>query len=90
MYLFVATLFFVFTACGGGENKSEEATQSLGTSTEILEVSSCDDECQKACCLGCHATEGEAVCLADHSCCTAHEEVTEEAHDHGVEGHSHE
>ena len=54
MYFFVATMFFVFTACGGSETATEEATQSLGasTETEILEVSSCDDECQKACCLG--------------------------------------
>ena len=89
MYLFVATLFFVFTACGGGENKSEEATQSLGTSTEILEVSSCDDECQKACCLGCKATEGKKSCdilvLGDHSCCAPAEEIN----NHGPEGHSH-
>ena len=65
MYLFVATMFFVFTACGGSETATEEATQSLGSSTEteILEVTSCDDECQKACCLGCKATDGDPKCI---------------------------
>ena len=75
---------FAFTACGGGDTTTEQAAPAAE------EVVACADDCQKACCLGCHATEGEAVCLADHSCCAAHEEVTEEAHDHGVEGHSHE
>ena len=65
MYLFVATMFFVFTACGGSETATEEATQSLGasTETEILEVTSCDVECQKACCLGCKATDGDPKCI---------------------------
>lgn len=36
----------------------------------IEEVVACADNCQKACCLGCTALEGEAVCLADHSCCS--------------------
>lgn len=65
MYFFVATMFFVFTACGGSETATEESTQSLGasTETEILEVSSCDDECQKACCLGCKATDGDPKCI---------------------------
>ena len=83
MYLLVAGTLFIFTACNSG---SGDAT----ATDSVEEVVVCADDCQKACCLGCHATEGEAVCLADHSCCTAHEEVTEEAHDHGVEGHSHE
>ena len=83
MYLLVAGALFIFTACNSG---SGDAT----ATDSVEEVVMCADDCQKACCLGCHATEGEAVCLADHSCCAAHEEVTEEAHDHGVEGHSHE
>lgn len=64
-YLFVATMFFVFTACGGGETSTEEATQSLGasTETEMLEVSSCNEDCQKACCLGCKATDGDPKCI---------------------------
>jgi len=41
-------------------------------------VAACADDCQKACCLGCQATEGEAACLADHSCCVAHEAEGEE------------
>ena len=76
MFLLVLGTMFVFTACN--------CCSSDTTATE--EVVTCADDCQKACCLGCHATEGDAVCLADHSCCAAHEE----AHDHGAEGHSHE
>ena len=83
MYLFVAGTMFIFTACNCG------AGDAAATDT-VEEVVACADDCQKACCLGCQATEGEAACLADHSCCAAHEEVTEEAHDHGAEGHSHE
>ena len=30
---------------------------------------SCSEACEKACCLGCLATKGDAVCLDDHSCC---------------------
>jgi hypothetical protein len=83
MYLLVAGTMFIFTACICGDGNA--------TATDSAEeVVACADDCKKACCLGCHATEGDAVCLADHSCCAAHEEVTEEAHDHGVEGHSHE
>ena len=96
MYLFVAGTMFAFTACGGGETTTEETVET--TTEETVEaandsvevVVACADDCQKACCLGCKATVGDAVCLADHSCCAVHEEVTEEAHDHGAEGHSHE
>jgi len=65
------------------------------TTDPVKEVSQCADDCQKACCLGCQATEGEAACLADHSCCAAHKaeaaeeaDTTYEGHDH--EGHDHE
>ena len=41
---------------------------------ETEEGAVCADDCQKACCLGCHATEGDAKCivLEDGSmpCCT--------------------
>ena len=90
MYLLVAGTLFIFTACNSG---SGDAT----VTDSVEEVVVCADDCQKACCLGCHATEGEAVCLADHSCCADHgddaetaegEEVVEEADAH--EGHDHE
>jgi len=76
MYLFVAGTMFAFTACGGGETATEE--------TAVEEVVACADDCQKACCLGCKATEGEASChlLAadDHSCCVKEEADTAEVH----------
>ena len=56
----------------------------------------CADDCQKACCLGCKATVGDAVCLADHSCCAAHNDdevydtVDEDAEENSHEGHNHE
>jgi len=84
-YLFVAIMFFVFTACGGSETATKEATQSLQESTEIADVSTCNEECQKACCLGCKATEGDATCivLEDGSmpCCHPAEEAP---HDESV------
>ena len=83
IYLFVAGTMFVFTACNCGAGDAA-ATDS------VEEVVACADDCQKACCLGCKATVGDAVCLADHSCCAPAEEATEETHDHGPEGHSHE
>ena len=83
MYLFVAGTMFAFTACnfGAGDDAATDA---------IEEVVACADDCQKACCLGCQATEGKAACLADHSCCAAHkaEDDAEEADAH--EGHAHE
>ena len=90
MYLLVAGTIFVFTACncGAGDAAATDSAE---------EVVACADDCQKACCLGCKATEGDAVCLADHSCCADHgddaeaaegDEVAEEADAH--EGHDHE
>ena len=35
MYLFVATMFFVFTACGGGETATEEVAPAV---EEVVEV----------------------------------------------------
>ena len=82
MYLLVAGTMFIFTACNSGAGDAA-ATDS------VEEVVACADDCQKACCLGCKATAGDAVCLADHSCCAAHEdEATEEVDAH--EGHDHE
>ena len=80
MYLFVVVTMFAFTACGGGE-----------TETVII---ACADDCQKACCLGCKATEGDAKCIvsADGSmpCCVPDEASSEEeTYDHD-ESHGHE
>ena len=79
MFLLVAGTMFVFTACN--------CCSSDAAATE--EVVACADDCQKACCLGCKATEGEKSCdllaSGDHSCCAP----AEETHDHGPEGHSH-
>ena len=85
MYLFVAGTMFVFTACNCGAGDAA-ATDS------VEEVVACADDCQKACCLGCKATVGDAVCLADHSCCAEHGEESDahEGHDHEHEGHDHE
>jgi hypothetical protein len=101
IYLFVAAIIFVFTACGGGEAATEEV---------VVETTVCADDCQKACCLGCKATEGDAKCivLEDGSmpCCIAKKEATcccgdancdsschvdaEEAHNHTDDNHGHE
>ena len=54
------------SSCSVGNTETEETS-----TTE--EGAVCADDCQKACCLGCHATEGDAACLADHSCCFHHE-----------------
>ena len=54
VYLFVAATIFIFTACGGEETASEPA--------EVIQTL-CADNCQKACCLGCKATEGEKKCI---------------------------
>ena len=86
MYLFIAGTMFVFASCNCGASDAA-ATDS------VEEVVTCADDCQKACCLGCKATEGEKSCdllaSGDHSCCAPAEETTEETHDHGPEGHSH-
>ena len=62
---------FALTACGGGETVTEEVA------TE--EVVACADDCQKACCLGCKATEGEVKCIVAEDgsmpCCIAKEEA---------------
>ncbi len=91
IYLFVAGTMFAFTACGGGETATEEAVET--TTEETVEaandsvevVVACADDCQKACCLGCKATEGDATCivLEDGSmpCCHPAEEAP---HDESV------
>ena len=89
MYLLVAGTMFIFTACNSGAGDAAETDS-------VEEVVACADDCQKACCLGCKATAGDAVCLADHSCCAAHNDdevydtVDEDAEENSHEGHNHE
>jgi hypothetical protein len=79
MYLLVAGTMFVFTACNCGAGDAA-ATDS------VEEVVACADDCQKACCLGCKATEGDAKCivLEDGSmpCCVAKETPHDESVPH--------
>ena len=58
------------------EKAEPETAQKIDTAVAAdatEEVFTCTDDCQKACCLGCKATEGDVVCLADHSCCADHD-----------------
>ena len=61
MYLLIAVLMITFTACGGGETATEETVVE-----ETVEVTTKGVGCQI----------GEP-CVADHSCCMAHDESTE-------------
>ena len=56
---------FAFTACNSGSGEA--------ANDSVEEVAACTDDCLKACCLGCKATVGDVVCLANHSCCATHE-----------------
>ena len=92
MYLLVAGTMFIFTACNCGAGDAA-ATDS------IEEVAACADDCQKACCLGCQATDGDPKCKEDHSCCVVNddvdieyteEQIEERNHDHHHDdGHNH-
>ena len=48
---------FYFTSCG------DRVSSEVNISNK--EVITCMDACQKACCLGCKATEGKAKCIYD-------------------------
>ena len=78
MFLLVLGTMFVFTAC----NCSSSDT----TATDATEEVVCAADCQKACCLGCKATEGDAKCivLEDGSmpCCVAKETPHDESVPH--------
>ncbi|MEE2953898.1 MAG: hypothetical protein VX347_01845 [Bacteroidota bacterium] len=88
-YLLAVVALFAFTACGSGSSTADDAAN-----TEV--VSSCNEDCTKACCLGCKATDGEARCKADHSCCPPKEQPAKECCGggegccQGEDGHSHE
>ena len=81
MYLVIVVAIFAFTACGGG------------TTTEKEIIFCAVDNCQKACCLGCKATEGDAKCivLADGSmpCCVPDDPSSEEETYDNDESHGH-
>ena len=95
MYLLVAGTMFVFTACNCG-------TGDAAATDSVKEVVACADDCKKACCLGCKATEGEKKCIVlkdgsmpcctiDHNADIEYEEGSgEESHKgHDHEGHDH-
>ena len=73
MFLLVAGTMFVVSACNCGAGDA-------ATTDSVEEVVACADDCQKACCLGCKATVGDAKCivLADGSmpCCVEKSEAT--------------
>mgnify|MGYP001221513890 CR=1 FL=1 len=77
MFLLVAGTMFVFTACNCGTSDA--------AAVEGVAIA-CADDCQKACCLGCKATEGDAKCivLEDGSmpCCVAKETPHDESVPH--------
>jgi|TARA_B110000263_G_scaffold199749_1_gene178851 hypothetical protein len=88
MYLLVAGTMFVFTACNCG---ADDAAVTEETAVEeVVAEDAAVEEVVEA--VGCQVEGG--TCLEDHSCCApavdATEEVVEEGHDHGAEGHSHE
>ena len=93
MYLLVAGSLSVFAACGGAcaTDCAKECCAVEEVAAEDVAVEEvATEEVVEA--VGCQVEGG--TCLADHSCCApaveATEEVVEEAHDHGAEGHSHE
>ena len=93
MYLLVAGSLSVFAACGGGacatDCAKECCTVEEVVADDVVEEVATEEVVEA---VGCQVEGG--TCLADHSCCApaveATEEVVEEAHDHGAEGHSHE
>jgi hypothetical protein len=79
---------FAFTACNCG---ADDAAVTEETAVEeVVAEDAAVEEVVEA--VGCQVEGG--TCLEDHSCCApavdATEEVVEEGHDHGAEGHSHE
>jgi len=93
MYLLVAGSLSVFAACGGACS-ADCAKECCAVEEVVAEDVAVEDvsteEVAEA--VGCQVEGG--TCLEDHSCCApAAEEAVEESnegHDHGAEGHSHE
>ena len=56
LFAFALTL----SSCGDSNTDADKAS---------VECSGSED-CAKACCLGCKATDGDSKCKEDHSCCT--------------------
>ena len=48
MYLFVATMFFVFTACGGGETATEEVAPAVEEATEEVAEEATEEVAEEA------------------------------------------
>ena len=62
MSIFSVVLFafaLTLSSCGETNNNSKK------------EKVECKADCAKACCLGCKATDGDAKCKEDHSCCAS-------------------
>jgi len=58
MSIFSVVLFaFALTLSSCGESNADKASVE------------CSADCEKACCLGCKSTNGDAKCKEDHSCC---------------------
>ena len=102
MYLLVAGSLSVFAACGGASTTegvtTDVAVEEVATdvAVEVLaEAVGCQVE--GGACLADHSCctpkEAAACCCGDATCDgSCHEDgaATEEVHDHGAEGHSHE
>ena len=78
----------------GSANTAVQTAYTTGagdtTATDVVEeVVACADDCQKACCLGCQATEGKTACLADHSCCAAHKAEADYEYEDAEEADTH-
>ena len=75
---------FAFTACNSGSGDAA-ATEEVAVEEVVVDEVATEEVAEA---VGCQVEGG--TCLEDHSCCAPAEEATEETHDHGPEGHSHE
>ena len=48
IYLFVAAIMFAFTACGGGESVTEEATEAVVESVVVEDTTNVAEEAEAA------------------------------------------
>ena len=97
LLLILLFLPFIFS-CGNAETKATHGDKDHEcTSVCSKYKSSCTELCQKACCLGCKATEGEKRCIVLEDgfmpCCTVDNTADieyEEGYGEGShEGHDH-
>jgi len=80
--LFLGYLFVANINCDQSALPNVEVTISNDAADSTEGTTSnghtCLADCQKACCLGCKATEGTATCLPYHSCCADDHEADAE------------